>query len=297
MAIKKIGVISETTVDMPDGMAKKNGVHLLPIDIIINDERRTHGKDVVNQEVVEHLLQKDNVSTEPVTPLKYSLAYKKLLEQYDYVFSMQVSSKLSQCYANARYGIRLLKKKQAKGEASNLDVNNIKIIDTRTASVSQGQIVNRIATIVKNNYDLGKIDQYIAWLIKRASMFFVVDNLYWLKRAGRVNGFSSFFGNLLDIKPIIKLDDGNLIPVQKPKGSDVAIDSMLRMIRETTPKYKRGIEVWVAHSASLLDAKYIRKQVAADLKIKENKIPIIDIGPTIGVHTGPGTVCVSILPR
>jgi len=191
----------------------------------------------------------------------------------------------------------LFAKKQKPEDKGILIPNSIKIIDTRAVSISQGQIVNRIASIIKTNHDSAKLDKYIKWLIKKTMMFFVVDDLYWLKRAGKLNMFSSFFGTILDVKPIIKLEDGLLVPIDKPKGKDNAIDSMIRIVEESTPKYKRGVEIWVGHSTSILDAKHICKQLAASFKIEEKRIPIIELGPTITAHTGPGVVCVSILPK
>ncbi|MCK5313349.1 MAG: DegV family protein, partial [Desulfobacteraceae bacterium] len=273
------------------------GISLVPIHILINDESRLHGVDIVNQEVVEHLIQKDDVSTEPPTPREYYKAFKKANEEYDLIYSLHVSSGLSECYNNAKHGLRILRKKQNQEAKGLRPDNNIKIIDTKCASISQAQVVNRFANIIKTEQDQAKIDKYIAWLIKKAMMFFVVDDLYWLKKAGQLNTVSGFFGKLLDIKPVVKLEDGKLIPADKPKGKDAALDSMLRTIAKTTPKYRRGVEIWVGHSAALLDAKYVREQLSSSFKIEEKKIPIVEAGPTIAAHTGPGVVCASIIPK
>lgn len=294
---KKIGIIADTTADLPNGMAEKKDINLIPITIFINDKPKLHGKDIINQEVVEHLAQKDDVATEPPTPRTYSSIFKKLSEQYDQIYSLHASSDLSKCYANAEHGLKLFKKKQKAEEKGIIINNNINIIDTRAAGISQGQIVSRIASIVKNDYDQVKLDKYMAWLIKKTTMFFVVDDLYWIKKAGQLNTVSTFFGKMLDIKPVVKLEDGKLIPVDKPKGKDIAIDSMIRMVVKEALQHKRGVEIWVAHSVSLLDAKYVRKQLAEKCKIEEKRIPIVEAGPTIVAHTGPGVVSVSILPK
>ncbi len=292
---KKIGVITETALDLPKGVAGKKGIMLVPIHILVNDVSRLHGKEIVNQEVVEHISQKDDVSTEPPTPREYCSVFNRINDDYDLIYSLHVSSDLSQCHANAVHGLKLLKKKQKEEERGIFD-NKIKVIDTRAVSISQGQIVNRIAGIVKTNHDQAKLDKYIKWLTRKATMFFVVDDLFWLKRAGKLNVFSGFMGKMLDIKPIIKLDDGKLVPMDKSRGKGSAIDIMVNLIKKTTPQYKRGVEVWVGHSVSLLDAKYVRTKLAVNFQIKENKIPIVDMGPTMVAHTGPGVVCVSILP-
>jgi DegV family protein with EDD domain len=293
---KRTGIITETTVDLPAGVAKSKSITLIPSHILINEVSRLHGIDIINQEVVEHLLQKDDVRTEPPTPREYYTAFEEMSGKYDQIYSFHVSSDLSQCYTNAKRGLRLLKKKQ-KTEERGIYENNIKIIDTRSASISQAQIVNRVASIVKTDFNQEKLDKYLAWLVKKAMMIFVVDDLFWLKRAGKFNIVSGFLGNLFDIKPIVKLEDGKLIPVDKPRGKDTAMDSMIKMIVQATKKYKRGAEIWVAHSVALLDAKHIQKQLAVNCKIDIKTIPIVEVGPTIAAHTGPGVVCVSILPK
>ena len=209
---------------------------------------------------------------------------------------MHISSDLSECYENAKRGLKLLKKKQKTVERG-IYQNKIKIIDTRCASISQAQIVNRISNIVKTDHDEGKLDKYIAWLIKNTKMIFVVDDLFCLRKTGWLNMVSGFFGNLLNIKPVIKLEDGKLIPVEKPRSKDTAIYNMLTMIEQASKQYKKGVEIWVGHSACLLDAKYVQRYLSANCKIEAKKIPIIETGPTIATHTGPGVVCVSLIPK
>jgi DegV family protein with EDD domain len=294
----KVGVIADSAIDLPKGIAKKKNIHLIPCSVVINEKPKRHGIDIINQEVVEHLMQKDDVRTEPPTPLAYSTAYKRISEEYDIIYSMNVGSDLSKCYENAQRGIKLLKTKKRAEERGFFFKNNIKLIDTKASSIAQGQITNRVASILKKQaYNGAKLDKYIAWLIKNVSVFFVVDDLYWLMKSGKLNPFSKFIGKMFDVKPVLKLEKGNLVPADKQRGKDTAIDSMIRMAEEIIPKYKRGVEIWVAHSSALLDAKHIRQQLAMSAKIDKKKIPIVEIGATITAHAGPGVVSVSVLPK
>ncbi len=293
MAIK-VGIFTESAIDVPKGLLRKKDIHTIPIHILINDKSRLHGIEVINQEVIEHIAQKDEVGTEPPTPFEYCSAYREIAEKYDRIYSMHTSSLLSKAYDNAQHGLKLYKKKQ-KSEGKG--IVDIRIIDTRAASISLGQIANRVANIIKTDYDAAKLDKYIAWLVRNAMLFFVVDDMYWLKRAGKLNMFSSFFGKMFDIKPIIKLEKGRAVPVDKPRGKDTALDNLILILKENTPQFKRGVDVWIAHSSSLLDAKHTRKQLASVFKIKESRIPLVESGPTTTAHMGPGMVTVSMLPR
>jgi len=296
--VAKIGVIADSALDLPAGMAKKKNIHLIPCSVFINEIPKLHGVDIVNQEVVEHLLQKDDVRTAAPTPLAYSKVYRKISKDYDMIYSMHVGSDLSKCYANASHAVRLLKDKKEAEQKGLFYKNNIKLIDTKASSIGQGQIVNRIATILMNKaYNEAKFDRYIEWLINRVSVYFVVDDLYWLKKSGKLNFLSSFLGKLLDVKPLLRLEKGKLVPVSKHKGKDTAIDSMIKTIKETTPKYKRGVDIWVAHSDAMLDARYMKRELARSFNMDKKKIPIVEIGPTITAHAGPGVVSVSVLPR
>ncbi len=295
---KKIGIFTESAIDVPKGLLKKRDITSIPIHILINDESKLHGIEIVNKEVVDHITNKDQVETEPPTPLEYFLAFQKISTEYDEIYSLHTSSLLSKAYANARHGLELLKK-QLNSEQNSIMMSdtNIKVIDTKAASISLGQIVNRVAKIVKTDYDDTKLDNYIALLIKKAMLFFVVDDLYWLKRAGKLNMFSGFFGKMFNVKPIIKLEGGKAVSIDKVRGKDTALDSLIALLKKTTPKYKKGVEIWIAHSSSITDAQYTREQLAASFNIRKEKIPIVESGPTTTAHLGPGMITVSILPK
>ncbi len=294
--VGKIGVMADSSADLPVGFAKKKQINLVPNSIFINKQGpKLHGVDIENKEVLEYLRQKDDVTTEAVVPPRFCLMFQTLLKKYEYLYSFNVSDDLSKCYENAQYGLNLYKQISLDGDTE----NKIKLIDTRAVGISFGIIVNRIATIVnvKQDMEIARLDKYIAWLVKNLHMYFVVDDLYWLKRSGKLNMISGFLGQLLDFKPVIKLEKGMLLPVEKCRGKNIAVDGMIKFIKEAASKYKRGFEIWVGHSAAILDAKYAVKQLAASLKIDKKKILLVDIGPTMAAHIGPGGVCVTMLPR
>ncbi len=294
--VVKIGLLVDSGIDLPKGVAKKKDINLIPFTVLINDDPRLYGVQIVNQEVVEHLNKKDDVKIAPAVPLAFDLKFKKMSEEYDKLYVLTTTSELSQCYENAKHGLRLFKKKQ-KLEENGIIFKNIKIIDSRTSSIGLGQIANRVASIVKTDFDQEKLDKYIAWLIKKSMTFFVIDDLYWLKKSEKLNIFTGFIGKMLDVKPIVKIEDGWIVPLDKSRGKDTAIEIMIKIIKQSTPRFKRGMEIWVAHSAALLDAKHLRRQLATSFQIAEKKIPIMEIGPTMTAHTGPGLVSVSILPK
>ncbi len=286
-----IGVIADSTADLPSGLAKKKNIHLIPIHILVNNQDHLHGVNIVNQEVVEHLKQKHDVSTSPPFPGEYTENYQKMMRRYDRVYSFHVSKELSNCYSSANNSLELLGEQVSSA---------IHIIDTRTVSIAQGQIVNRIAGIARNNPDIQRLNQYINWLVKHSMLFFVVDNLFWLKRAGKLNMLSSIFGKMLDIKPVIGMDNGVLTPIEKCRGKESAVEGLIRGVQKgaaTLLNQRKDVEIWVGHSDTLLGATQIQEQLCGIFKKEKSAVPIVEMGPTMTAHTGPGCLCVSLLPR
>ena len=126
-------------------------------------------------------------------------------------------------------------------------------------------------------------------------LLFTVENLYWLKRAGKLNIFSSLLGNFLNVKPVIGLKSGKLVPLGKHKGRESALEEMIKLALEGYVKFGLRQDIWIAHADALEDAVRIQDVlmgISADMR---SNIRVIEIGPTIAAHTGPGCLCLGMV--
>jgi DegV family protein with EDD domain len=285
---EKIGIIADSTADFPNELAKKMAINIVPIHIFVNGKDYLHGKDIEHQEIVEYLRQHADIKTAPPFPGEYSQVYEAAAEKYDKIYSFHVSTELSNCYTCARNSLDMLPKSVTE---------KVTLINSKNVSIGQGLIVKKAAEITRAVGLPPRIDAYIEKLIQDCAMFLLVDNVYWLKRAGKLNIFSSFFGKMLDIKPIVSIDDGKIVPIAKTKGKEQALDELIKQAKQKVVQHDKDSEIWISHSDALINARHIRDELAFSLGKEKEEIPIVQMGPTMTAHTGPGCLSVSILPK
>lgn len=284
-----IAFVTDSTADFPDGVAENLGLHVIPIHILVDGSDFLHGITISNQEVVDHMKNKSEVKTAPPVPGEYSELYERLIvkEKYDKIISFHVSDALSNCYKSAVNSLKLLDERISK---------NVKIIDTRNATVGQALIVKKAVEIVNKYLIYDTLEDNIDKYVKHCTMLFTVDNLYWLKRAGKANIFSAFIGSSLDIKPIVGLKDGKLYQNEKHMGIKAAIEEIANIAARSLDEYKKISHVWIAHADAVDNALYLESKVKEALLTEVEDFQIVDIGPTISAHTGPGAVCLGAIP-
>jgi len=284
-----IGFVVDSTADFPVGMAKRLGLHVIPIHIFVEGNDFLHGVTINNQEVIDHMKNKCEVKTAPPVPGEYSDLYERLLvdEKYDKIVSFHVSDSLSNCYKSAKNSLELLDEHISK---------NIKIIDTQNATVGQALIVKKAVEIAKKYLIFDTLEDNIDKYMKHCTMLFTVDNLYWLKRSGKTNIFSAFIGSSLDIKPIVGLKDGKLYQNEKRMGIKSAIEEIADIAAKSLEPYNKETNVWIAHADAMENALFLQEKVKEAIPTKIADFQIVDIGPTISAHTGPGAVCMAAMP-
>jgi len=209
--IEKIGIITDSTADFPEGMAKELEINIIPIHIFVDGNDYLHGVTISNQDVVECLNEDRDVKTAPPFPSEYSDFYEKMAGKYDRILSFHVSSDLSDCFKSANNSMRILSDKAE---------DKITLIDTRNVSVGQALIIRKAVELKKKYNSPDSMKKYLEPFIKNSMLLFTVENLYWLKRAGKLNIFSSLIGNFLNVKPVIVLKSGKLVSIGKHKGRE-----------------------------------------------------------------------------
>lgn len=284
--IKKIGIITDSTADFPEGMAEELEINMIPIHIFVDGDDYLHGVTISNQDVVECLNEDRDVKTAPPFPSEYSDFYEKMAGKYDRILSFHVSSDLSDCYKSANNSMRILSDKAAE---------KITLIDTRNVSVGQSLIIKKAVEMKKKFNSPDSMKKYLEPLINSSMLLFTVENLYWLKRAGKLNIFSSLMGNFLNVKPVIGLKSGKLVPMGKHKGREPALEEMIKLARKEYKKFGKRQDIWIAHADALEDAVRVQNALMEISEDMRSNIRVMEIGPTIAAHTGPGCICLGMV--
>ena len=134
-------------------------------------------------------------------------------------------------------------------------------------------------------------DEVVSWLETnklKVNHWFTVDDLGHLRRGGRLSGTAAFLGTLLDIKPVLKVDDeGKLIPISKNKGRKKSIKTLFEMLQENIEAPEEQV-IAISHGDCIEEAEYLKEMILKEYNVKD--VIINHVGPVIGAHTGPGVV-------
>jgi len=284
---EKIGFVCDSTADFPVGLANKLRIHTLPVHIQVGEKDHLHGVSISNTDVIENMQNNKAVSTKPFYPFECADYYERLLGKYDKIVSFHLSTELSGCYKSAVNARKLLFRD---------DAERIKILDLGSVSVSLGLVVKKAVALLRQDGNLATIEQRLAPYKQHTFMGFTVDNLKWLKKGGRVSAFSAFVGGMLDIKPIINLDNAKLVPIERHRGKKPALKRLVTMAAEEYRQLKGNCNIWLAYAGNLDEALLTREKLAERLGRKAEEMQLAEVGATISVHAGPGSVCIAMSP-
>jgi len=285
---QRIGFICDSTADFPKGLEKELGLHILPVHIMVDGQDHLHGKSISNREVVEALRKKRDVFTKPFYPYECADVFEKLLEKYDRVVSFHLSTELSGNYNSAVAALNLMFEDEAQ---------RIKVMDLRGVSVSLGLVVKKAVELLREDDNVETLDARLQPYLRDLFMGFTVQDLDWLKKGGRVSAFAAFVGGMLDIKPIIRLENAKLIPKDRMRGKKPALKRLVDMAASQYRKLDGNCDIWVAYNDNLDEAMVTRERLADRLARRPDDIYLAEVGATISVHTGPGAVCIAMSPR
>lgn len=284
---KKIGFVCDSTADFPPGMVNELNLHILPVHIIVDNKDYLHGISIDNKTVLDCLKQKRDVHTKPFYPVECSDYFENLLSQYDHIVSFHLSNHLSGNYRSACAALDLMFKE---------DAQRITVLDLGSVSVSLGLIVKQAVRLMAENDDVATLYDRLRPYIDNTFMGFTVDNLTWLKKGGRVGAFAAFVGSMFDIKPIIHLEAAKLIPTEKHRGKKPALKRLVTMAADRYRGLRGRCEIWLAYADNLNEVMVTREKLAATLDRDVESIKMAEVGATIAVHTGPGSVCIAMSP-
>lgn len=224
--------------------------------------------------------KKEPLSTTLASPELCYNTFDKILSEGNDLIYIGFSSGLSGTYQVAHNTLDELKEKYPD--------RKIYDVDSLAASLGQGLLVHY--AVQKKNEGL-TIEELYNWLMDnrlKLCHWFTVDDLFYLKRGGRVSGTAAVMGTVLSIKPVMHVDDnGKLIPKAKVIGRKRAIETMVEKMKETAINPSEQT-VFISHGDCLEDAEYLAESVKNTLNVKEVFIHYIE--PVIGCHSGPGTL-------
>ncbi len=277
---EKIGIITDSTCDIPEELLKKLGVKVLPLRILYKDSEFRDGIDITANEVYNRLPDEVPQTSLP-SPEEVLTLFEDMKEQgYTHAIVIHLSSGLSGTG------------QMIQTVAEQVDDLIIRVFDSKSISMGLGFIVIEAAKAIRENVSFETVCNSIKNTRERLSVYFVLGTLEYLRKGGRIGKVSGTIGELLDIKPIIAVnDEGIYTTFAKARGKVRSLEKMIEIAKNHLSNAVS--QVAVCYGGAQEEAAYLFKQLKDMPNVKD--IFTSTVSPVIGVHTGPGTIGFAIL--
>ncbi len=281
-------ILTDSTCDMPQEMADALGIAILPIRVVLEGKEYAHyldGRELGFRDFYEKLRAGISAKTSAANMEEFLAQMEPALAAGRDVLYLGFSSALS-----STYGVGAVTAAQL---AEKYPERKIYAVDTLCASFGQGLLVYLAAQQRLQGKSIDEVKAYAEEIRPQLCHWFTVDDLQHLKRGGRVSAAAAAFGTVLNIKPVLHVDDaGRLVPVSKVQGRIASIKSLMKKMQETAVNPAEQV-VFISHGDCEKEAKKLAEMIRENIGVKE--IVINPIGPIIGAHSGPGTVALFFL--
>lgn len=274
----KIKLVTDSTADLPQEIYDRYGITVLPMLISFGEEGYRDGIDITPEEFYTKLVTYDGFpTTAQITPGIFTNLYEELAEEYDLILSVHLSGKLSGTLDSGRLAAQSIKKAQ------------VVVYDSESASLGIGFQVLEAARAIEEGCELQEIIRRMDHVKATTSIYFSVPSLEHLQKGGRIGKASAFIGGLLNIVPLLTIDEGSVAPFEKIRGKKRVFGRMVELLSERVEQWgKENLNVSVLHTVNPEGAEELVEQYQSAFGFDE--ILVTQLGPTIGTHTGPGVI-------
>lgn len=275
LTAENTAIVLDSTADFPEGPDRFPNWRVVPLYVSLGGESHRDGVDLGPAELYESLSGLDeNPTTSQPTPGDFAAVYEQL-EAYDRILSIQLSSTLSGTFASAEAAAQTIG-------------DRVRVIDSRTVSAA----VAMLALAVQRRLERGTTDEEIDDLVTRFTanhgLLFTVDTLEFLARGGRIGKASAFAGTLLNVKPILGLENGEVVPLKRARGTQKALGEIRAMLEAATTD-SPSLRIGLAHAAAPERLAELEQIVRASRPNARIEI-VSQLGAVVGAHAGPGTL-------
>jgi DegV family protein with EDD domain len=268
-----IRIVTDSTCDLPEATTNEYGITVVPLYVNIGSQSYLDGVDLSREEFYERLPDYDPPPTTAAPgPQRFRQIYEGLAANgATEILSIHISVSLSAVVDSARSG------------AQETKAVPVTVLDSRQLSLGTGFLVVAAAKAAAEGCSMAEIIASLEALTLRTHVFAALDTLEFLRRSGRMNGTMAGLGNLLQIKPLLKMHDGNPT-AERVRTSNGATKRLISLLSDLAPLE----QVAIVHSHAPDKGEYLRQQ--ARHLLPEGEVPVVNLTPVIGAHIGPGAV-------
>ena len=268
-----VRIVTDSTADLTKEQQQAAGITVVPLNVHFGDQVFRDHMDLTPDEFFRRLKASTQLprTSQPSVGV-FEEAYRTLRESGDEIVSVHLSSKVSGTCNSAQMA--------AKG----VDEQAIEVVDSLSTSMALGFMALEGARLARAGRDRASIAERLRALVPKARVVCVVDTLTYLERGGRIGKARALLGSLLNVKPILQLKDGEVVPVGRARGRPQALNKLVELLERDG----HVSQLAIMHGAAQADAEQLRERVAASYPGLD--ILLTEIGAVLGTHTGPGVI-------
>ena len=276
LTVENTAIVLDSTADFPDASEHYANWRVVPLYVNFGTQSYKDGVELTAHEFYERLrTSPEPPTTSQPTPADFLAVYEEL-GAYERVLSIHIAAKLSGTIQSAGTA------------AAQLGDGRVRTIDSESASVA----ISLLALAIQRRLERGTTDDEIDELVRRYleahGLLFTVDTLEFLARGGRIGKAKAFAGQLLNVKPILSIRDGEVLPVKRVRGNRRAVQEFVAAL-ETQTTDTASLRVGIAHADAPERMVQLEKMVR-DIRPHAQIEQETSLGAVIGAHAGPGTV-------
>lgn len=279
--MSKIVIVTDSTADIPSEIADRLGIVVVPLTVHFEDKSYLDRIDISNQEFYEYLKTcKTLPTTSQISPGVFLETYQKLAEEgFEEIISVHLAKTLSGTVDSARIASQMI-----------ADKVKVTVVDSLTATMGLGNFVHYLAKLINEKAPMAKIQQAIVEIPKKTSLYFLLDSLDNLEKGGRIGKASYLVGSILNIKPILRLEEGVIEGYDKVRGSKEN-KALIRLADIVAKKIDPSKKLYASFGYN--DRRESSEQLKTLLQergIETDEASWQEIGSVVSCHIGLGAV-------
>lgn len=268
-----VRIVTDSTADLSEEQQKSSGVTVVPLNVRFGDDVYKDHVELTGDQFFAKLKASSQLpKTSQPSVGDFEEIFRRFHDNGDEVVAVLISSKVSGTYGAAEMA------------AKAVDEDHIEVIDSLTTSMALGFLAMEGARLASSGASRSQVAGHIRELVPKAKVLAAIDTLTYLERGGRIGRARALLGSLLNFKPLITLQDGEVAPLGRARGHAQAINKLVELLGRDG----KLSNLAVLHGGARAEAEQLRDRVAGNYPGLD--IPLAETGAVIGTYTGPGVI-------
>ena len=278
-----VRIVTDSGIDLPGGSDPR--LTVVPLGITFGSTTYADGVDLTNDRFYELLIESDELpKTSQATPFTYHEVLAPICAAGDEAVVITLSSKLSGTYQSAA--------------TAAADYPEVHVVDGKNATIGQGILVQYALRLADEGLGAAEIAKRVEAAVGRVCLLALLDTLEYLRRGGRIPKSVGMIGEVLSIKPVVGVEDGEVVMLGKARGSKNGRSQLHQQVE----KFGIDFDMPVLLGYTGLSDKVLRKYLDDNRaiwegRVAEDELPITSVGATIGTHVGPGAIALAFFRK